>query len=561
MKSFYIKGVIIVGFILMSSGIQAQDIIPIIKKEVDRNKAELKIDKLQRPFYIRYLVVDGKNINLSATLGSIYNSSEGPEKYGYSTLLVGDYERNNLNYMDPNIYYRIYTYPQSLSLENDPVSISTVIWNDLDKQYKTAAEVYETKQGIISQQQKPEDEKIPDYTKTDPVNIKLTSTPTKFDKAYWEDYIKKASAVFAKYPDLIKSDVYFTLMDQTIYYYDTENSQYSIPNPYYKLHVSLGTLTEDGQEVGDDLYFEHTTFEQMPQLEDFIKSCEEFADYIIQLKNAPLIDEAYTGPVLLEKMALAEAFQAYFFNSALIAKQKPTTSEDMRYYNQSASGGNDFEMMTNKKIISRDLTIKSLSGTPVYNNIKLDGYTPVDAEGVVPAKELLLVENGVLRNMLNGRIPTKNNPASNGHMRFSVHRRSTAVSPGNIQLTSRNTTSQEELKKRLLAAAKEEDLEYAYIIRRLRGNSPLALYRVYLSDGREELVRGAALPDLSIRSFKRVLGATEKEYLYNTYSYGSFVTYIIPEGLLMEELDVTRNNNITFKTPYIVPQPLAIKKR
>lgn len=146
-------------------------------------------------------------------------------------------------------------------------------------------------------------------------------------------------------------------------------------------------------------------------------------------------------------------------------------------------------------------------------------------------------------------------------MRFSVHRRSTAVSPGNIQLTSRNTTSQEELKKRLLAAAKEEDLEYAYIIRRLRGNSPLALYRVYLSDGREELVRGAALPDLSIRSFKRVLGATEKEYLYNTYSYGSFVTYIIPEGLLMEELDVTRNNNITFKTPYIVPQPLAIKKR
>lgn len=561
MKPIYIKGIVMAGLVwINSAAIQSQEIIPIIKKEVDRNKAELKIDKLQRPFYIRYMVLDGKRINLSATLGSLTHSSENPEKYGCSTLLVGNYEKNNLNYMDPNSYYRMYTYPQSLSLENDPISISTVIWEDLDKQYKVAAESYETKQAIISQQKKLADENLPDYTQATPVNIKLAPTPTKFDKGYWEDYVKKASAVFSKYPDLIKSEIHFSLADQVIHYYDTDNSEYSIPNPYYKLNVSLAAITEDGQEIGDDLYFEHTTFEQMPTLENFIKSCEEFADYIIQLKNAPLIDEAYTGPVLLEKMALAEAVQTHFFNSTLIAKQKMTSSEDMRYYNY-MSQGNEYEMMTNKKIISRDLTIKALSGTPTYKGMKLDGYIPVDAEGVVPPKELLLVENGVLKNMLNGRVPTKHNPASNGHVRFNVHRRGTATVPGNIQLTSRNATSSDELKKKLLATAKEEDLEYAYIIRRMRGNSPLAIYRIYLNDGREELVRGTTLPDLSVRSFKRILGATEKEYLYNTYSYGCFVTYIIPEELLLEELDVTRNNNITFKMPYIVPKPLTAKSK
>lgn len=558
MKTIYkISRIAAISALFLSFGIaQAQELIPIVKKEVERNKQELKIDKLQRPFYIRYIIIDNKSLNLSASLGSIVNSGDYTDRYGMPTLLVGNYEQNNLNYIDPNIYYRVNSYPQRLSLENDEANISNTIWSALDKQYKTAAEVYETKHGIKSQQQKLEDDKVADYTSNTPVKMKIDPTSVKYDKAYWEDYIKKGSAVFAKYPDIIRSGINFTLSDLILNYYDTEGSEYSIPSPYYKVHITAGALCSDGQEINEDQYYEYSTFDRMPTMDEFLKNCDEFAKHITQLKNAPLIDEAYSGPVLIEQMALAETFHANFFNSSLIAKQKPITSEDMRYYNQSASQGNNMEMMTNKKIISRDLTVTSLSGSPEYKGVKLDGYIPVDAEAVVPEKELLLVENGVLRNMLNGRIPTKYNKKSNGHSRINFHQRSAIVAPGNVRLSSRNTFADAELKKKLIAAAKEEDLDYAYIVRRMRGNTPLAMYKIYVANGHEELVRGASLPDLTLKSFKRVLGASNKDFIYNVYSFGCFTTYIVPEALLFEELDVARDNNITFKTPYAVPQPM-----
>jgi hypothetical protein len=248
---------------------------------------------------------------------------------------------------------------------------------------------------------------------------------------------------------------------------------------------------------------------------------------------------------MFEGMAVAEALQTYFFQSTLLASRKPVGGH----------GGNNTEMMKDKKLVSRSLTIKSLSGTKTYKGTKLDGYCPVDAEGVVPDKELILVENGVLKNMLNGRTPTKKFRNSNGHTHFNFNYMSPQVGPGNVLFTSSEACSHGELKAKLLTAAKEEDLDYAYIVRRFRGNGPLSIYRIYVADGREELLRGAILPDLNIRSYKRMLGTSNSELIYNSYKFGHFSTYIAPNALLFEELEVSRNNNITFKKPFIVPQP------
>jgi hypothetical protein len=158
--------------------------------------------------------------------------------------------------------------------------------------------------------------------------------------------------------------------------------------------------------------------------------------------------------------------------------------------------------------------------------------------------------------MLNGRTPTKKFQHSNGHMRMHLNYMNPRIGPGNVLFTSNDTYSPDELKAKLLSTAKEEDLDYAYIVRRYRGNGPLSIYRIYVADGREELLRGAILPDFNIRSYKRMLGASDREFFYNTHSSGNFATYIVPEALLFEELEVSRNNNITFKKPFIVPQPL-----
>ncbi|MDR3246456.1 MAG: hypothetical protein LBT50_08500 [Prevotellaceae bacterium] len=542
MKTKNKYNVLIIALLLCANLLSAQNnaIISTIRSEVDRNKSGLKIEKLRPPFFINYSVVDYKALNVQSNLGALSQSSETSQRIGIPNLLVGDYNRNNSN-------YRQGAMPRIISIDDNPQGIASAIWEDLDKIYKNAAESYEAKVSVIAQQNLEADElNLPDLEKTAPANMILEPVKVNMDKNYWEDYAKKSSEILKKYPEIINSSVNVNIINTQVYTYNTENTQLVVPSAYYGLHLNVYTITTDGQELSDDLNIEHGDFAQMPTLQAFIDTCESFIQYFIKLKNAPIIDEAYSGPVLFEGMAVAEPLQTYFFQSALIANRKPIGGQ----------GGNNTEMMKDKKLISRSLTIKSLSGTETYKGKKLYGYYPVDSEGVAPDKELVLVENGVLRNMLNGRTPTKKFQHSNGHMRISFNYMAPRIIPGNVLLSSNVTYSPADLKNKLIAAAKEEDLDYAYIVRRYRGNGPLSIYRIYVADGREELLRGAILPDFNVKAYKRVLGASSQEFIYNTNAFGRFTTYIVPSGLLFEELEVSRNNNITFKKPFIVPQPV-----
>jgi hypothetical protein len=543
MKTKYKYNCLIVAFLLCTNILSAQDnvVISAIKSEVDRNKSGLKIDKLKPPFFISYSIIDRKTLNIAATLGALSQSAENSQRIGMSNLLVGDYDRNNSNYRQ-----NPYPYRQIVCLEDDPRGIATDIWTDLDKVYKTAAENYESKVATIAQQNLEEEEvNLPDMEKTNPVTVILEPVKPNMDKAYWENYAKKSSELLKKYPEIVRSNVEVNIMNHVVYTYNTEGTKLVVPSSYYGLRLNIYTITEDGQELTEDMYIEHQSFEQMPSLQTYLDTCRNFVEFFIKLQNAPIITEAYIGPVLFEGMAVAEALKSNFFQSTLLASRKPIGDQ----------GGNNTEMMKDKKLISRSLTIKSLSGTETYKNEKLDGYYAIDNEGVAPDKELALVENGVLRNMLNGRTPTKKFRHSNGHLQMGFNTMTPRIMPGNVLLSSNNACSPGELKKKLLAAAKEEDLDYAYIIRRYRGNNSLAIYKIYVADGREELLRGAVLSDFNIKSYKRVLGASNQELIYNSYSSGRFATYIVPNALLFEELEVTRNSNITFKKPFIVPQP------
>lgn len=518
-------------------GAQENTIVSAMKKEVERNKTGLKIDKLRSPFFISYTVIDAEHMNVSATLGSLSRSMSFRNRGGIPFLLVGDYKRNNIN------FGRNYFYPRNVSIDDSPEGIANSIWSDLDGIYKTAAENYEAKLAAVAQQNiDKEDLDLPDFDSIVPKTLILEPAKMNLDKNYWEDYAKKSSAVLKKYPDILRSSVDIVIRNATSYFYSTEKTEFVVPAPYYQIHLNLFAMTDDGHELNRDLYFEHTTFEQMPSLSAFTDTCEVLARKLLDLRKAPLLDDAYSGPVMFEGQAVPEAFQSQI--SRLFVARKPLTE----------NGGNNTEMMQNKKLISRSFTVKSLSGTEFYKGKRLDGYYPIDAEGVVPDKELVLIENGVLKNMLNGRTPSKKFPHGNGHRRMNFSFYQSNIMPGNILLSSNQTFEPSEMKRKLLDAAKEEDLDYAYIVRGFRGQ-PFEIYRVHVADGREELVRGAVLQDLNLKSFKRVLGASSREYFYNTTAFGTIVTYIVPESILFEELEITRDNNIKLKTPFIVPRP------
>ena len=76
-----IKTIFIFIALFLGLGAFAQtdsSVISAIQKEVDRNKAELKMEGIVLPFFISYSVLDRYDYSLSASLGSInsYNEAE-----------------------------------------------------------------------------------------------------------------------------------------------------------------------------------------------------------------------------------------------------------------------------------------------------------------------------------------------------------------------------------------------------------------------------------------------------------------------------------------------------
>ena len=534
-------------------------VISAIKKEVDRNKTELKMEGMSSPFFISYTIVDLSGFNLSASLGTIINYNENHRRFGIPTLLVGDYHRNNLNLSGRSFFPS----PMITSLYDNSSGIPITIWKDLDNSYKSAVEQYKTKMAVLQQQtQTKEEQDLPDFEQTKPVNIILQPSPVDFNKTYWENYIRKASETAKQFPEILSSNVGLNARNVMTYTYNTEGSRYAVPTVFYQLTFTANTRADDGQDLTQTIWVENATLNQMPDVETFSQRCRTVMDNLVKLKNAPVIDDTYCGPVLFEDGSVGRILeQTFFANDKLAAAPKLVQSGAAPAYymvngqmqSNQQQGGNDLELMLNKKVISRDLSIKSITGQEFYKGQRLNGYYPVDAEGVVPDKELFLIENGVLRNMLNGRKPTRKIHNSNGHARFDIGSNSVKVMAGNALITCNQTFSKEDLRKKLIETAKEEDLDYAYIVRQYEHGLNL-MYKIYVTDGREELVRGATITDATnLRSFKRILGASDKELIS---SYGETqITLVYPDALLFEEMDVTRIPNIEFKKPYIVPKP------
>lgn len=208
-----------------------------------------------------------------------------------------------------------------------------------------------------------------------------------------------------------------------------------------------------------------------------------------------------------------------------------------------------------KNILNESITVKARPGLKSYNGTDLFGAFEIDDEGIKPPDELVIIENGVLRNLLNDRTIINDSQTANG---FSS-------GPGVVEVTTTFKNSGKELKEKLLAAAKAEGLDFALIIRQ----SPLLMgvvnvYKVSVSDGKEELMRDALLSEVNFRNLRRLLGASgnyqahnlNTSKFFNPGASGPGMSYIVPEAILIESLDVKPFEMPALKEEDYVSNPL-----
>lgn len=565
-------------------------ILNAMKLEMKRSIESLSIPSLQKPAYISYTIADSKTMCIQARLGAVIQSDDNPLRTQDVRVLVGNYAMSNENYLDFNTVWGRSSYitsPRETSMNTVRISL----WMDTDTKYKRAAESYESKKSAL-QQQKLNEELPPDFVAVKPSSLFIPRVQHGVNKKEWEKNITELSSLFRTYSGLQSSEVALYVYATQVYFVDSEGAVVTYPLQVVALRAWATAQADDGEPLYDHVAYYTASIHELPSMKTLRSDIVSMASHLTALAKAPVFNESYTGPVLFEGQAAAEVVAQKFFADThnMSAVRKPIlASKDVASYLDTPLE-NTLESRIGKKVIDRGLKLTVLPKLEKFATTRLIGTTHIDMEGVETNDSIVLIDNGELKTLLNGRTPTQKITASNAHMRPSLEYNflKSDIGPSVATFESTKKMSMTELKKKMIDFAKEEGLDYVYIVRKLENRSvalssnadndkktlsrPLALYRVNVATGAEELVRSADFDGFTLRAFRRVMGVADKQIAYNTLlqkksrSYwgnttlnGMPASFIVPEGILFEEVDIQQEKrSITPKLP-IVPNPLAIK--
>jgi TldD protein len=267
-------------------------------------------------------------------------------------------------------------------------------------------------------------------------------------------------------------------------------------------------------------------------------------DTLQTLRQAPIVEESYRGPVLFAPDAADDILAGLIGNNLL--GRKPQLGRPNR-----TTGA--FATSYKTRVLPKFVTLVDDPTMKKFEGKNLLGSYDVDSEGV-KAQAVTLVNEGMLQDYLMGRQPLRDFPSSNGHGRAAP---GSAPQPslGVLMLKSSEPESAKSLNEKLRQLASEQNKPYGYRVETLGpGNSPRLLYRVYVNDGREELVRGAVFNELDVRALRNDLSAVGNDPLVSNRVSGLPQTIISP-SLLFDELEVKRADTTKEKLPeYPAPE-------
>lgn len=504
--------------------------------ELDRSKAKLKMDQVQAPYYIEYRVNDVDEFSADAAFGAVRQNERSHLRILRVVVRVGDYRQDSY-------YNRGLGNASILPLDNDPIALRRQIWLLTDEAYKQAADAYAEKLSALKQFT-PDPNPVEDFSKAPVVSLVGNPASFKLDQTEWTKTLEDVTNVYRQYPEvqMVSATARFTSVNE--YFVNSEGTIVRQGRSTATLTLNGSTQAPDGMRLSRNPFWTEEKPEQLPSREELLRESRKMLDTLKALRESPIVEESYRGPVLFTPDA-ADDIMATLVGNNLLGR-KPQLGRPNRTTGAFATS---YKTRVLPKFVTvvDDPTMKTFSGKPLL------GSYEVDSEGV-KAQAVTLVNSGVLESYLIGRQPIRDFPASNGHGRANP---GGAPFPnlGVLLVKSEEPETTKTLTDRLKQMASDQNKAYGYRVDTLGpGNAPRLLYRVYVKDGHEELVRGAVFNELDVRALRNDLTAVGDDPLVSNRVAGLPQTIISP-SLLFDELEVKRADTTKEKLPeYPAPE-------
>jgi hypothetical protein len=505
--------------------------------ELDRSKAQLKMDQVQSPYFIEYRVNEVTDFDAEAAFGALRESQHVHVRVLRVVVRIGDYKQDSY-------YGRGQGESTILPLDDDPIALRRQIWLATDQAYKAAGEALAEKQAALKQFSA-DSNPVDDFAKALSVIAVEPTVSLKMDEAAWKKTLEDVTGLYKRYPDVqsVTASVRFSASNE--YLINSEGTITRNGKTTYTVQLNCSAQAADGMRLGRSPAYTVARAEELPSHDVLIGDAKKMLDTIVALRQAPIVEEEYRGPVLFEADA-ADDIMASLIGQNVVGR-KPQLGKPNRTTGAFATSYKT-RVLPNFLTLVDDPTLKDFQGKSVV------GSYAVDSEGV-KAEPVNVIENGMLANYLLGRQPLRDFPASNGHGRAAPGS-VPGPSLGVLLVKSSEAQAPAELKRKIIQMASDQTRPYVYRVETLGpGNSPRLLYRVYANDGHEELVRGAVFNELDVRALRSDLIAVGNDPLVSNRT-GGVPTTIISPSLLFDELEVKRADTSKDKLPDYPPPPL-----
>jgi microcin-processing metallopeptidase PmbA/TldD-like protein len=510
-----------------------------MKTELERSKSQLKLEQMGSPYYIEFRVTEMNQCVAEAALGALRQNICTHFRFARVVVKVGDYKQDSFSGegQGQGVF-------DIVSMDDDVLALRHQLWLATDRAYKGALEALSAKKAQLKQYTA--ENLLDDFAQAPPVQSIMPPVKLDVDLPRWTRMIKQASAVYKNDPAVQNFDASLQFMAANRYLINSEGTVVRDGKTLYQLNTSGSTQATDGMRLDRDHGSVAANMKELPSDAEFLAQATKLLASLKQLRDAPLADEEYRGPVLFSADASASIFGEFVGENVL--GRKPGLGQSSR---TTGAYSTNYKTRVLPEFLSvvDDPTISTLKGQPLL------GDYSVDDEGV-KAQRVSLIEFGKLVNYLVGREPIRDFPVSNGHGRARVPANAPGPSLGNLIVSTSQPVSVKELKERLIKLARDRDLPYGYYVETMGPRHiPRLLYKVWVKDGHEELVRGGVFGSLDTRALRDNLIAAGDDM--NIDNLPTAIPHsIVTPSVLFDELEVKRSEARRDKLPeYPAPGP------
>lgn len=416
--------------------------------------AGLRLQDAPPPYFVGYDLLEGRVSECLAENGATLRSNAARHREIRTEVRSGDRHEDSSNvavFGGPSpVDVRL------LPIEDHALSLRRELWLATDRAYKGSIEALSQKKSFRRGQPA---RSWDDFARVEPLRLPFAPGGTPEAEAGLCGLAERLSAVIggaAESGTVVARD-----WQGQRYTATTEGTDAWRPTAYAVLRMEATTTLTDGSKVEDARSWVASSWAGMPPEAELHAAAEAMASWLAGQERA-VAEADYLGPVIFEGQAAVELF-SQLLASEVTGSPPPETDPDEGDF---SLGGPPAARIGRRLLpegwrVTDDTALRPGAAAAYV----------ADHEGVRPRRVELVVD-GVVKDLLMSRMPTRDRAASTGHGRSIAGARRVAV-PAVVQVAAPRLVSAARLRRRAMQLAADTGRDHVLVVRQL---TPPALF-------------------------------------------------------------------------------------